>query len=58
MPGLANHSLLASGAEIGDICQPIGSKGQALDSYVMLNGHPYEIQLEYSNTYHACAGAP
>jgi len=55
---IANNSLLVSGAEIGDICEPVGSKGQFLDSYVMLNGHPYELQLEYSNTYHACAGAP
>ena len=43
---------------IASIVGIIGNKGQALDSYVMLNGHPYELQLEYSNTYHACAGAP
>ncbi len=41
---IANNSLLTSRAEIGDLCQPIGNKGQALDSYVMLYGHPYEIQ--------------
>jgi hypothetical protein len=56
---VADNSLIAAGAEIGDLCEPTGnSNGQFLDSYVSLNGHPYEMQLEYSNTYHACAGVP
>jgi hypothetical protein len=51
-------SLLAFGAEIGDECEPVGGNGQFFDSRVILNGHPYKMQLEYSNKYHACAGAP
>lgn len=56
---IADNSLIAAGAEIGDLCEPTGNaNSQFLDSYVSLNGHRYEMQLEYSNTYHACAGAP
>jgi hypothetical protein len=53
---VSDSSLLASGAEIGDLCEALGNTaGQFLDPVVTLNGHKYEIQLEYSNTYHACA---
>jgi hypothetical protein len=56
---ISDSSLLAAGAEIGDLCEPLGnSSGQFLDPVVHLNGLSYEIQLEYSNHYHACAGAP
>jgi hypothetical protein len=56
---VANSSLLESGAEIGDICEPVGNaKFQFLDPVLSLNGHKYEIQLEYSNKYHACASVP
>jgi len=53
---IADESLVASGDEIGDLCEPTGNNnGQFLDPTVTLNGHKYEIQLEYSNHYHACA---
>lgn len=56
---ISDKSLLAAGAEIGDLCEAVGNNGgQFLDPTVGLNGHTYEIQLEYSNHYHACAGAP
>ena len=52
-------SLIVAGAEIGDLCEPLGnSKAQFLDPTVTLNGKPYELQGEYSNHYHACAFAP
>ncbi|HEV2715369.1 MAG TPA: hypothetical protein VGU64_08915, partial [Terriglobales bacterium] len=37
--------------EIGDVC--VGAV-----AVFALNGHDYEIQLEYSDTYHACASTP
>jgi len=37
--------------EIGDVC--VGAV-----AVFPLNGHNYEIQLEYSDTYHACASTP
>lgn len=53
---IADNSLIAAGAEIGDLCEPTGNNNaQFLDSYLNLNGHPYELQLEYSDRYHACA---
>lgn len=53
---IANQSLIARGAEIGDLCEPTGNaKFQFLDPVVTLNGHPYEIQLMYSNQFHACS---
>jgi hypothetical protein len=53
---IADNSLVAEGEEIADLCVPIGNiSAQFLDSYLNLNGHPYELQLEYSNLYHACA---
>ncbi len=48
-------SLIEQGAEIGDICEPIGnSKAQFLDPVFLVNHHNYKIQLEYSNRLHAC----
>jgi len=53
---IADNSLIAAGAEIGDLCERANANSQFfLDSYLNLNGHPYELQLEYSNHYHACA---
>lgn len=53
---IADNSLLVEGEEIGDLCEPTGNaNAQFLFSYLDLNGHPYELQLEYSNRYHACA---
>ena len=53
---IADSSLIAAGAEIGDLCEPVGNgMGQFLDSIVVLNGHKYKIQLEYSNAFHACS---
>jgi len=53
---IADNSLIAAGAEIGDLCEPTGNNNaQFLDSYLNLNGHLYELQLEYSDHYHACA---
>jgi hypothetical protein len=53
---IANESLIARGAEIGDLCEPTGnSKFQFLDPVLILNGHKYELELMYSNFYHACS---
>jgi len=49
-------SLDTAGAEIGDLCQPIAFVVGFPNS--VLNGKNYKIQLEYSNTYHACANVP
>jgi len=49
-------SLDTAGFEIADLCQPLGNKAfQFLYPVLSLNGHKYELQLEYSNTYHACS---
>jgi hypothetical protein len=55
-----NHTHAAlGGAEIGDECVSIdNSSGGALDPTFKINGKNYEVQLEYSNTYHACAAVP
>jgi hypothetical protein len=48
-------SLIEQGAEIGDVCEPVGnSSGRFLDSVFSVHGKNYKIQLEYSNKYHAC----
>lgn len=55
------HSLITAGAEIGDLCEPLGTGPptfQFKDPTVTLNGKAYELQGEYSNKYHACAFAP
>jgi hypothetical protein len=49
------RSLLSNASplqEIGDLCQ------SPLSFTESLNGHLFEIQLEYSNTYEACASSP
>jgi hypothetical protein len=56
---VAAKSLIVNGAEIGDLCEPLGnSSGQFLDPTLTLNGRKYELQLEYGNNYHACTPAP
>ena len=58
--GFVNRiSLDLGGYEIGDECQVLGnSAGDALVPTFLINGKKYEVQLEYSNTYHACASQP
>jgi hypothetical protein len=49
-------SLPEAGNEIGDICHGIGNSAQEeIVPTFLINGKRYEVQLEYSNTYHACA---
>jgi hypothetical protein len=55
---ISDSSLVTAGFEIADLCQVGNGAGQAADPEIVLNGHTYELQLEYSNKYHACAGAP
>ncbi len=48
-------SLIEQGAEIGDICEPIGNASfQFLDPVFLVGGKDYKIQLEYSNKFHGC----
>jgi hypothetical protein len=48
-------SLIEQGAEIGDICEPVGNGvGQFLDPTFIVGGRNYKIQLEYSNKFHGC----
>jgi hypothetical protein len=48
-------SLIEQGAEIGDICEPVGNgAGQFLDPVFIVGGRNYKIQLEYSNKFHGC----
>jgi hypothetical protein len=53
---IANNSLIASGAEIGDLCER-GEPGKPFfaDPILILNGRKYQLQLEYSNRFHACS---
>jgi hypothetical protein len=52
-------SLDLDGYEIGDECQPLGnSSGDFLTPTFLINGKSYEVQLEYSNHYAACAVQP
>ena len=56
---MSGTSAVDFGFEIADLCQPLADiNGFALDPTLTLNGKKYELQLEYSNKYHACAGAP
>jgi hypothetical protein len=56
---VSHKSLIDSGAEIGDLCEPLGNaSAQFLDPTLTLNGRKYELQLEYGNNYHACTPAP
>lgn len=51
---ISQSSLAAFGQEIGDLCvNPFGN-----ESTSVLDGTPYEIQLMYSNKFHACANVP
>lgn len=45
-------------AEIGDECQVLSNTTGAVVPTFLINGHSYEVRLEYSNTYHACAEVP
>lgn len=48
-----------AGFEIGDECQPlVNTSSDFLVPTFKINGKNYEVQLEYSNTYHACAAQP
>lgn len=51
-------SLLLRGNEIGDECVPLANSTGALNPTFLVNGKKYEVQTEYSNTYHACAVVP
>ena len=47
------------GEEIGDLCPGVDVTAPYFEDPVsVLNGHKYEIQPMYSNTYHACSFAP
>lgn len=54
---IANNSLIASGAEIGDLCERGVPSGKPFfdDPILLLNGRKYQLQLEYSNRFHACS---
>ncbi len=55
----AQSSLGTFGQEIGDLCPGIDLTGPFFKNPIsVLNGRKYEIQLEYSNKYHACANVP
>jgi hypothetical protein len=50
-----------TGAEVGDECVLFNfsnSPGAYTPPTFAINGHKYAVQLEYSNTYHACASVP
>ncbi len=51
-------SLDLGGFEIGDECQPFAYNNGAVDPTFRIGEHLYEVQLEYSNTYHACINVP
>jgi hypothetical protein len=56
---VSDTSLIVAGAEIGDLCEPLGNSSfQFLDPTLTLNGRKYELQLEYGNNYHACTPGP
>ena len=56
---IANNSLPEEGNEIADECQGIyDSLSQELVPTFAINGTLYEVELAYSNRYHACANAP
>ena len=46
------------GSEIGDECQTPDFGSCAMDPTFVINKTLYEVQLEYSNKYHACSNAP
>lgn len=48
-----------AGNEIADECQPPqNSLGNFMERIFPINGKRYQVQLEYSNTYHACVAQP
>lgn len=48
-----------AGNEVADECQPPqNSFGNFKEPIFLINGKKYQVQLEYSNTYHACAAQP
>jgi len=48
-----------TGNEVADECQPPqNSYGNFRVPIFLINGRKYQVQLEYSNTYHACAAEP
>jgi hypothetical protein len=56
---LALNSLAVLGDEIGDLCDSVDPFAPYFRSPIsVLNGKSYEIPLEYSNKYHACANVP
>ena len=61
VPGLGyiNRYTPFYGGEIGDECLAlVNTAAEFLDPTLTLNGKSYMAQLEYSNTYHACASVP
>ncbi len=58
--GWVNHTgTPMGGSEIGDECHTLGdANGNNLAPTFLINGKKYEVQTEYSNTYHACAVQP
>lgn len=55
----AENSLDELGFEVADECQPnTDDNGNFLVPTFKINGVSYAVQLEYSNTYHACAAQP
>ena len=47
------------GEEIGDLCPGVDVTAPYFeDPVTSINGHKYEVQPQYSNTYHACSYAP
>ena len=65
IPGLGYFNLtgdILTGQEIGDECVLFNfftnSPGQYTPPVFAINGKNYAVQLEYSNTYHACASVP
>ncbi len=56
---LNRDSLDLGGYEIGDECQlSSNASGDAPDPTFKIGTKNYEVQTEYSNTYHACAAQP
>lgn len=55
----AENSLNEQGFEVADECQPnVDDNLNFLVPTFAINGSKYAVQLEYSNTYHACAAQP
>jgi hypothetical protein len=50
----AANSLATLGFELADLCQSVFAN----DGIFVINKRTYQLQFEYSNKFHACAGAP